>query len=74
MIGDEWIAGNLSYHLKQRPKWNNISKNTMLLNGGFVIVNHPDLNCKSSFFPIFKSIKIDYNGISNCFVMYRNKK
>ena len=19
--GDEWIAGNLSYHLKDRPKW-----------------------------------------------------
>ena len=19
--GDEWIAGNLSYHLKERPKW-----------------------------------------------------
>ena len=21
MIGDEWKAGNLSYHLKSRPKW-----------------------------------------------------
>ena len=19
--GDEWVAGNLSYHLKDRPKW-----------------------------------------------------
>ena len=74
VVGDEWVAGNLSYHLKSRPSWHNISKNTILLDGGFVIVNHPDLNCKSSFFPIFKSVKIDYYGKNNCFVMYRNKK
>ena len=23
VIGDEWYAGNLSYHLKSRPKWKN---------------------------------------------------
>ena len=23
IIGDEWFAGNLSYHLKSRPKWFN---------------------------------------------------
>ena len=22
IIGDEWYGGNLSYHLKSRPKWN----------------------------------------------------
>ena len=22
VYGDEWMAGNLSYHLKSRPKWN----------------------------------------------------
>ena len=21
VLGDEWLAGNLSYHLKSRPKW-----------------------------------------------------
>ena len=21
VIGNEWVAGNLSYHLKDRPKW-----------------------------------------------------
>ena len=21
VVGDEWFAGNLSYHLKSRPKW-----------------------------------------------------
>ena len=26
VIGDEWLAGNLSYHLRSRPKWfNNLS-------------------------------------------------
>ena len=24
--GDEWHAGNLSYHLKSRPKWNSDAK------------------------------------------------
>ena len=24
VVGDEWSAGNLSYHLKSRPKWFNI--------------------------------------------------
>ena len=27
VIGDEWVAGNLSYHLKSRPKWYSFSKN-----------------------------------------------
>ena len=25
VIGDEWYAGNLSYHLKSRPKWVSIN-------------------------------------------------
>jgi hypothetical protein len=24
VVGNEWIAGNLSYHLESRPSWNNI--------------------------------------------------
>ena len=27
MIGDEWYAGNLSYHLYSRPTWKNELKN-----------------------------------------------
>ena len=28
VVGDEWSGGNLSYHLKSRPKWfNNLDKN-----------------------------------------------
>ena len=73
VIGDEWVAGNLSYHLKSRPKRYDFTANTLLLDGGFIIVNHPDLNCKSSFFPIFKSIKLDFEG-KPCIVMYSNLK
>ena len=43
VAGDEWYAGNLSYHLKSRPKWDNIleAKKTISLKdieGGFVII------------------------------------
>ena len=41
--GNEWQGGNLSYHLKSRPKWDNLleSKKTISLKnieGGFVII------------------------------------
>jgi len=26
VVGDEWVAGNLSYHLESRPKWIGIKK------------------------------------------------
>ena len=43
VAGDEWHAGNLSYHLKSRPKWDNIleARKTISLKeieGGFVII------------------------------------
>jgi len=61
--GDEWQGGNLSYHLKSRPKWNNIleSKNNNLpknINGGFVLIGNPTiLNkiCSGVFFTINNS-------------------
>jgi len=30
VIGDEWKAGNLSYHLKSRPKWEGFTNNDIL--------------------------------------------
>ena len=30
VIGDEWKAGNLSYHLKSRPKWEGFLENNKL--------------------------------------------
>ena len=47
MGGDEWHGGNLSYHLKSRPIWDNIleaKENTLLkdIEGGFVIIADAD--------------------------------
>ena len=46
--GDEWHGGNLSYHLKSRPTWDNIleaKKNFTLkdINGGFVLVGNANI-------------------------------
>ena len=46
--GDEWHGGNLSYHLKSRPIWDNIleaKKNTSLkdIEGGFVLVGNANI-------------------------------
>ena len=30
VTGDEWKAGNLSYHLKSRPKWEGFTKKEIL--------------------------------------------
>ena len=32
VIGDEWKAGNLSYHLKSRPKWEGFLEEAYILN------------------------------------------
>ena len=33
VVGDEWYAGNLSYHLRTRPTWyNTIENNLSLIN------------------------------------------
>jgi len=41
--GDEWYGGNLSYHLKDRPTWDNIFKNNKILSiknniDGFILI------------------------------------
>ena len=43
MGGDEWYGGNLSYHLKARPRWDNIleSKGDIVLSNdkdGFILI------------------------------------
>ena len=32
VTGDEWKAGNLSYHLKSRPKWEGYTNDDILNN------------------------------------------
>ena len=46
VIGDEWFAGNLSYHLNSRPRWiqnlkNNISK--IRVNEGVIYTGNPKI-------------------------------
>tara|TARA_B110000971_G_scaffold189122_1_gene199276 strand:- start:228 stop:683 length:456 start_codon:yes stop_codon:yes gene_type:complete len=39
IVGDEWLGGNLSYHLRSRPQWfNNLSPklNNLKLDGGVI--------------------------------------
>ena len=41
--GDEWHGGNLSYHLKDRPVWDNILENTKTsslknIEDGFILI------------------------------------
>jgi 4-amino-4-deoxy-L-arabinose transferase-like glycosyltransferase len=49
--GDEWHGGNLSYHLKSRPKWDNIleAKKTILpedIKGGFILIGDESILSK----------------------------
>ena len=58
--GDEWHGGNLSYHLKHRPKWDNILENKKKaslenLEDGFVFIGDPDILvkiCSGVFFKV----------------------
>jgi 4-amino-4-deoxy-L-arabinose transferase-like glycosyltransferase len=57
--GDEWHAGNLSYHLQSRPRWDNIfqnKKNNLFNeNDGFVLIGNSDILikiCETKFFEV----------------------
>ena len=43
MVGDEWFGGNLSYHLRSRPKWfsNLDNAKDIDLKGGVIYVGNP---------------------------------
>ena len=46
IVGDEWYGGNLSYHLKSRPKWvNEMGSHLQNLNldGGIIYIGNPDV-------------------------------
>ena len=46
VVGDEWFAGNLAYHLKSRPKWNiELSQKfkEMHLKGGVIYTGNPKI-------------------------------
>ena len=58
--GDVWHGGNLSYHLKSRPKWDNIfeeNKNILHedIEGGFVLIGNTNILsniCNGIFFKV----------------------
>tara|TARA_X000001036_G_scaffold261974_1_gene243522 strand:- start:3653 stop:5035 length:1383 start_codon:yes stop_codon:yes gene_type:complete len=46
VVGDEWNAGNLSYHLNSRPKWSQSLKNNISKigeNEGVIYVGNPEI-------------------------------
>ena len=46
VIGDEWYAGNLSYHLNSRPKWMNSLKDKISViesDGGVIYAGNPKI-------------------------------
>jgi 4-amino-4-deoxy-L-arabinose transferase-like glycosyltransferase len=46
VVGDEWGAGNLSYHLKSRPKWFNSIENKIAKidpNSGIIYIGQPEI-------------------------------
>ena len=46
VVGDEWHAGNLSYHLSSRPKWFISIKDTIKSldpNGGVIYTGNPEV-------------------------------
>ena len=46
VVGDEWLAGNLSYHLQPRPKWfNNLNPRLkkLKIEGGVIYVGNKDI-------------------------------
>ena len=60
VVGDEWLAGNLSYHLQARPKWfNNLNPRLkeLKIEGGVIYVGNKDI-LKSVCPGEFGSIKL----------------
>ncbi len=50
VVGDEWYAGNLSYHLRSRPTWYNTIENNLSLitsETGVIYVGNPKILKKS---------------------------
>ncbi|WP_415320541.1 glycosyltransferase family 39 protein [Candidatus Pelagibacter sp. Uisw_092] len=59
-IGDEWFAGNLSYHLKSRPVWNGMDTNGL----GSIFIGNKLKPCKNEKFESFEG-----SGKKHCFNM-----
>ena len=58
VFGNEWLAGNLSYHLKSRPSWNKSGDNNL----GIVFIGNEFKPCKDEKIEAF-----DGNAKFHCF-------
>ena len=66
VVGDEWYGGNLSYHLKSRPKWFNSLDGKLAninVDGGVVYIGNAEIIEKVCPFPIAIFGKIKSHGI-----------
>ena len=46
VVGDEWAAGNLSYHLNSRPKWTQRLEKSIIkagVDGGVIYTGNPQI-------------------------------
>ena len=59
IVGDEWLAGNLSYHLKSRPTWNDFEVYT-----GTIFIGNKLKPCKNEKIEAFDGV-----GKVHCFNM-----
>ena len=59
VVGDEWLAGNLSYHLKSRPTWNDWE-----VYSGTIFIGNKLKPCKNEKIEVF-----DGKGKVHCFNM-----
>ena len=66
VVGDEWYGGNLSYHLKSRPKWFNSLDGKLAninVDGGVVYIGNAEIIEKVCPFPVAIFGKIKSHGI-----------
>ena len=66
VVGDGWYGGNLSYHLKSRPKWFNSLDGKLAninVDGGVVYIGNAEIIEKVCPFPVAVFGKIKSHGI-----------
>ena len=66
--GDEWHGGNLSYHLKDRPIWDNIFENTQISSlknseDGFILIGD-----SATLLKICKGIFVEVKTLGVCMI------
>ena len=67
VIGNEWYAGNFSYHLSSRPKWIGSTKHfPKNFKGGYLIITNEPLCLFAGFYPILEFISQEDTNLYVC--------